>query len=301
MFYPFKPYVSVAARRKRAEMQAKRLSRTGAQGSPVVISGRTIAGTFWGASWCRNIERYSDLFNRLERGRSYVRSGAVVDLGIAPGRVHARVAGTRLYTVQVKIEALPQPRWRDVCTRCAGSIDSVVELLQGRLSKSVMEHICAKETGLFPAPREIAFECSCPDYASMCKHVAAVLYGIGARLDQQPELLFVLRKVDQNELISSAGSGAQLPVAQGTGARHLAGANLSELFGIDIAEGAAPEMKPAKPTAGAKLASRGKGTAKKQVSKARSLTDRSAKKPAASRAAKRPQPSKRKKAGAGRK
>lgn len=301
MFYPFKPYVSVAARRQRAEMQAKRLSRTGAQGSPVHIASRTIASTFWGASWCQNIERYSDLFNRLERGRSYVRSGAVIDLGIAPGAVHARVAGTSLYKVEVKIKPLPQQRWRDVCTRCAGSIDSVVELLQGRLSKSVMEHICAKETGLFPAPREIAFDCSCPDYASMCKHVAAVLYGIGARLDQQPELLFVLRKVDQSELISSAGSGAQLPVAEGTGARHLAGANLSELFEIDIVEGAAPESKPGKPTGAAKLASPGKGTAKKRGSEGSPPAGRSAKKPAASRAAKRPRPSKRKKAAAGRK
>jgi uncharacterized Zn finger protein len=294
MYYPFRRYVSVAGRKRRAEMQAKRLRSHGVQGSPVHIAGRTIASTFWGASWCQNIERYSDFFNRLERGRSYVRSGAVIDLGITPGAVHARVAGTSLYTVEVKIEPLPQQRWHDVCARCAGSIDSVVELLQGRLSKSVMEHICAKETGLFPAPREIAFDCSCPDYASMCKHVAAVLYGIGARLDQQPELLFVLRKVDQNELISSAGSGTELEAGKGTGARRLEAADLSGLFGIDIVEAVPPKKKTAKP-GGEALPRSPKNAASKRISASKAPDGNTAKKKRAARVVKGASASKRKK------
>ena len=181
-----------------------------------MIEGRTIARTFWGKAWCDNLERYSDYANRLPRGRTYVRNGSVVDLQIAPGEVNATVSGSELYKVAVKVSAVPKARWNSICTDCAGAIDSLVELLQGRFSKGVMERICQQKTGLFPAPDEIEFSCSCPDWASMCKHVAAVLYGIGARLDEQPELLFKLRKVDEKDLIAKAGKGAAA-VEEGTG------------------------------------------------------------------------------------
>ena len=187
--------------------------------SPVVIEGRTIAATFWGKAWCDNLERYSDYANRLPRGRTYVRNGSVVDLQIAPGEVNALVSGSEIYQVAVKVSAVPKARWTSICTDCAGAIDSLVELLQGRFSKGVMERICRQKTGLFPAPAEIEFSCSCPDWASMCKHVAAVLYGIGARLDEQPELLFKLRKVDEKDLIAKAGKGLPL-VEEGTRSRQ---------------------------------------------------------------------------------
>lgn len=249
MYYGFKPYVPVAERRRRAERAAARLEKKGASRSPVKIEGRTIAATFWGKAWCENIERYSDFSNRLPRGRTYVRSGAVFDLQIAPGEVKAQVIGSRMYTVKVSIAAIPKPRWGAVCTSCSGEIDSLVELLQGRLSKSVMEHICRRETGLFPAPREIAFTCTCPDWASLCKHVAAVLYGIGARLDHRPELLFALRKVDEKDLIGTAS--AHLPrAAKPTAGKVLDSAGLAEMFGIDLAERLPPPVrKRAKPAA----------------------------------------------------
>jgi len=235
MYYGFKPYVPVAERKRRAERAAARAEKSGSQRSPVRIEGRAIAATFWGKAWCDNIERYSDFSNRLPRGRTYVRSGAVCDLQIAPGEVKAQVMGSRMYTVKVGIAAIPKPRWGAVCRSCSGEIDSLVELLQGRLSKSVMEHICRRETGLFPAPREIAFTCTCPDWASLCKHVAAVLYGIGARLDHRPALLFALRKVDENDLIGTASANLQLAARPAAG-KVLDGAGLSEIFGIDLAE-----------------------------------------------------------------
>src|SRR5580700_10470379 len=173
--------------------------------SPVAIEGRTIAKTFWGKSWCENLERYSDYANRLPRGRTYVRNGSVVDLQIAPGAIVAYVSGSELYKVALKIAPVAKARWKSICADCAGGIDSLVELLQGRLSKGVMERICRQNAGLFPSPREIQLSCSCPDWASMCKHVAAVLYGIGARFDQQPELLFRLHEVNETELIAQAG------------------------------------------------------------------------------------------------
>jgi uncharacterized Zn finger protein len=223
----------------------ERLRKKGHPVSPVVLEGRTIARTFWGESWCRNLERYNDYSNRLPRGRTYVRNGSVVDLQIARGEVTARVSGSSLYTVRVKVAAVPRARWTALCRSCAGGIDSLVELLQGRLSKGVMERICAERTGLFPAPAEIRFTCSCPDWADMCKHVAAVLYGIGARLDTGPELLFELRGVDQNELIARAGRGLPLARKGPAAGRVLAEEGLSELFGIDLAEASAPA--PAKP------------------------------------------------------
>lgn len=232
----FRPYIPAADRKRRAEKAAAKLDKSGAAREPVTISGNAIARTFWGRSWCVNLERYSDFYNRLDRGRSYVRSGAVLDLRIARGLVTATVMGSRLYTVEVKIGTVPKARWDVLCRRCTGGIDSVVELLQGRFSKAVMEHICGEKAGLFPAPGEIGFDCTCPDWAEMCKHVAAVLYGIGARLDTRPELLFALRGVDGNDLIAAAGHGVTTPAAGGGTAKRLEGADLSALFGLEIVE-----------------------------------------------------------------
>jgi uncharacterized Zn finger protein len=240
MAWGFGRYVPVGERRARAERQLAKLQAKGRELRPVRIEGRTIAKTFWGRSWCANLESYSDFASRLPRGRSYVRGGAVVDLRLEPGRVEAQVSGTQLYRVAVQVAALPERRWAALRRDCAGTIDSLVELLQGHLSQAVMERVCRQQTGLFPSPAEITLGCSCPDWASMCKHVAAVLYGIGARLDQRPELLFELRQVDAKELV--AGAGSALPLAHGPlrPGRVLAGAALSEMFGIEIAPGRRP-------------------------------------------------------------
>ena len=252
--YGWRPYVSVAERRRQAEREMQKLKKKGHPVSPVVIEGRAIAKTFWGKAWCDNLERYSDFENRLPRGRTYVRNGSVVDLEIAPGEVSALVSGSEIYRVAVKVSAVPKARWNSICTDCAGAIDSLVELLQGRFSKGVMERICQQKTGLFPAPAEIQFSCSCPDWASMCKHVAAVLYGIGARLDEQPELLFKLRKVDEKDLIAKAGKGVPLSKKGPADDKVLAADGLSELFGLELGTGedsltietATPAAKPAR-------------------------------------------------------
>jgi uncharacterized Zn finger protein len=229
----------VAARRRRAEKAVARAQNNGKPLSPVVLAGRTIANTFWGKSWCGNLERYSDFSNRLPRGRSYVRNGAVLDLQITAGEVAARVMGTRLYTVKITVSTVPPARWRALCKDCTGGIDSLVELLQGRFAKGVMERVCREGTGLFPAPKEIRFECSCPDWASMCKHVAATLYGVGARLDAQPELLFRLRKVHEEDLIATAGKALPAAGKPSKAGKVLDEERLGEIFGIEIASTAA--------------------------------------------------------------
>ncbi len=234
MAWDFPRSLTVGERRARAERQRAKLLAKGPL-APVQVEGRKIARTFWGRSWCLNLERYSDFETRLPRGRSYLRSGSVLDLAVGPGRVAAQVSGTRLYHVEVEVAAIPPRRGAALRRDCAGTIDSLVELLQGHLSQPVLERVCRQETGLFPSPSEIAFRCSCPDWASMCKHVAAVLYGIGVRLDQRPELLFELRQVEAQELVAAAADGLPLAVKPLRPGRRLEKASLSEMFGIEIA------------------------------------------------------------------
>jgi uncharacterized Zn finger protein len=245
-YFGFRPYVPVAERRRRALREMERLRKKGHPVSPVVLKGRTIASTFWGKAWCENLEQYSDYANRLPRGRTYVRNGSVVDLQIAPGEIQAMVSGSSIYKVKVKIVAVGKARWKAICGDCSGAIDSLVELLQGRFSKGVMERICRQNTGLFPAPAEIKLSCSCPDGAYMCKHVAAVLYGIGARLDEQPELLFRLREVDEKDLIAGVGKALPLTKNVPSSKKILAGDDLGAMFGLEMAEETA-EPKSAKP------------------------------------------------------
>jgi uncharacterized Zn finger protein len=248
-FYGWKPYVSAAERRKKAEKAAAKAKKAGANLSPVAPSRGAIAKTFWGKAWCENLERYSDFANRLPRGRTYVRNGSVIDLKIGQGQVQAQVMGSSLYKVTGSVVAVSRKQWQSISADCAGSIDSLVELLQGRLSKAVMERICRVNTGLFPAPKDIAFSCSCPDWAAMCKHVAAVLYGVGARLDQQPDLIFTLRGVDASELLTRASAGRPKPTQAPNAAKLLDESLLGDVFGIEMAAAAnkappAPRRKP---------------------------------------------------------
>lgn len=239
------PRKSAAQRRAESARKIKEAARRGTPMSPVVLAGRKIAETFWGQAWCDNLERYQDFAYRLDRGRSYLRSGSVIDLKIEAGKVAAKVSGSSLYSVVIQIDAVKPEAWRAIQRDCAGGIGSRLDLLAGRLSEPVMTRLCAERTGMFPAPSSIKFTCSCPDYATMCKHVAATMYGVGARLDNSPELLFTLRKVSADELIASALS--ELP-AKPAARRVLATGGLAALFGLELAEPApARAAKPAAP------------------------------------------------------
>lgn len=227
------PYVTVAQRRAAAAKAVKALKKKGQVCMPVEIEKRTIARTFWGKKWCDNLEQYSDYENRLPRGRTYVCNGSVVDLQIGPQSITALVSGSRVYEVSITVRPLEPALWKTILARCAGQVASLVELLQGHLSAGVMEVVAQAGSGLFPAPRQMSFRCSCPDGARMCKHIAAALYGVGNRLDQQPELLFRLRSIDPAELIQSAVN-VSLVQAQTDPGQDLGDADLSALFGIDL-------------------------------------------------------------------
>jgi uncharacterized Zn finger protein len=250
-YFGWRPYVPVAEKRRRAAREVAKLAKHGQTVTPVNIEGREIAKSFWGKAWCTNLERYSDYESRLPRGRTYVRNGSVVDLQIVAGKVAAMVAGSELYKVTISIVPVESARWKAICRDCAGTIDSLVELLQGRLAKGVMDRVCRKGDGLFPAPGEIKLSCSCPDWAGMCKHVAAVLYGVGARLDEKPQLLFKLRGVDESELIARAGQDLPLAGARSGTASVLDDSDVAALFGLEMAElardgAAAAPMPPQK-------------------------------------------------------
>jgi uncharacterized Zn finger protein len=235
-WYEWRPYVPMAERRRKAQSKLKKLKKKGQSVSPVTLEGRTIAKSFWGRSWCSNLERYSDYANRLPRGRTYVRNGSVVDLQIVKGEVLAFVSGSELYKIKIGIAPVAARRWTSICRDCSGTIDSLVELLQGRLAKGVMDRVCREGDGLFPTPAEIKLSCSCPDWADMCKHVAAALYGVGARLDEQPQLLFVLRGVDVSELLAGAGEDLSLKTAAPASAQVLDDGDVAALFGLEMAE-----------------------------------------------------------------
>jgi len=202
---------------------------------PIRPDGRTIARSFWGKAWCENLESYSDYKNRLPRGRSYVRNGSVIDFQIGPGLISALVIGTSLYQVKIVIEPAKRTAWKALKTECAGRVGSLMDLLQGKLSAEVMGIIARREAGLFPKPAEIGLQCSCPDWAGMCKHVAATLYAVGVRLDQSPELLFALRGADHFELVSEATESVTGGVAATfDGSLTLPGESLEEVFDIEI-------------------------------------------------------------------
>jgi len=247
-YYGWRPYVSVHERRRKAERAMSALRKKGVDVQPVTLSGRTIASTFWGKAWCDHLENFSDFANRLPRGRTYVRNGSVCHLEIHKGLIEARVSGSEVYTVRVEIKPIARQKWQKIKARSAGQISSLLDLLAGRLSAGVMQVVTDAKEGLFPLPGEMSFSCSCPDWAVMCKHVAAVLYGVGARLDTQPELLFLLRGVDHEELISAPAEQAVVEATTRGKAKRVQAEDLGAVFGIDLqpaarVAGAAPRTR----------------------------------------------------------
>ena len=272
-YYGFPEYVSVAQRKKKAKAALDKLKKKNSQVKPVVIDGTKIAKTWWGIAWIKNLECYADYSNRIGRGRSYVRHGSVLDLQIEKGLVRALVKGSRSkpYKIDIRITPLAKARWKEMILVCEGKLDSLQELLSGKFPKALADLFTIKNKGLFPSPKQIEFDCSCPDWASMCKHVAAVLYGVGARFDEDPSLFFLLRGVNVDDLITKAvisKSDKMMKQASKAGRRVIKDANILETFGIDSDELSVEKTSPnlIKKTTSKKSVSK-KVAAKKAVSK----------------------------------
>jgi uncharacterized Zn finger protein len=242
-------YVSVAELHRRAQAKIAKLRKADKNIEPVEIKGRLIARNFWGKAWCRHLESFSDYDNRLPRGRTYVRSGSVCDLRIKAGKVEAKVLGSHLYNIWVRIDALEDEKWTRLKSTCQGNVRSLIDLLQGTFSDEVMRAVVDPDEGLFPLAGEFTYSCDCPDYADMCKHVSAVMYGIGARLDEQPELLFHLRGVNHEDLLAiKPAADALLEGSRRSRRRTLKGGDLEALFGVELEAPAVEGFTPSGPS-----------------------------------------------------
>ena len=234
-WYDYSEYVPVAKKKEKAVKEIEKLRKKDANLSPVTIEGNKIAKTWWGGAWCKNLESYADFRNRIGRGSAYVKNGFVVDLRIHEGLVTGKVMGTRLYAVTIKIDVLGETRKKDIAEAVGRRIDSVSDLIDGKFPKDFGELFLTQKKGLFPSPSEIHMGCSCPDWADMCKHVAAVLYGVGARLDQDPLLFFKLRGVDVNAFIKASIDEKISSLMKNAGKatkRVIKNADISEIFGV---------------------------------------------------------------------
>lgn len=237
MSWGYHDYKPVAKTKADAEKTLEKLRKKNPNISPVIIDGRRIAKTWWGISWNKNLESYADYSNRISRGSSYVKNGLVLDLQIDAGIVTGVVQGSRKkpYDITVKIDKLGDSKWKKIVERCSHSIAGMAELAEGKFPEELADLFLKQGHGLFPSPKEIRFTCSCPDYASMCKHVAAVLYGIGARFDRDPLLFFKLRDIDFTELLKKTIEekvDGLLKNADKKSERVIEGADISDLFGV---------------------------------------------------------------------
>jgi uncharacterized Zn finger protein len=203
-YWDYGEYVPVAQKRAKARKLVEKLKKQDPGLSPVVIEGSKIANTWWGKAWCDNLISYRDYANRLPRGSAYVKNGFVVDLRIESGLITARVSGSSLYEVEIRIDKLDDKKWAKICAKASRSIDSVAELAEGNFPRELADVFMKKGEGLFPSPKEIHMSCDCPDWAGMCKHIAAAMYGVGRRLDDDPALFFKLRGIDPSELIKKS-------------------------------------------------------------------------------------------------
>ncbi|MDF1617611.1 SWIM zinc finger family protein [Petrocella sp. FN5] len=205
-YYGYSKYVSVAEKKAKAIRAIEKLKKKNKDIDPVILEGSALVKTWWGKSWNHNLESYADYSNRVSRGRSYVRNNAVLDLRISKGIVSALVQGSRAkpYVVKIQIDTLSRDKWDQVTRLCNHRIDSLEQLIEGKFPKELSVMFTEKKYGLFPSPKEIHFSCDCPDWAFVCKHVAATLYGIGARLDVNPMLFFDLRDIDGQELVKKS-------------------------------------------------------------------------------------------------
>lgn len=284
MHYGYPKYVSVAEKRAKAEKKLAALKKKNPGIQPVILEGQALAKTWWGKAWNKNLERYADYANRIERGRSYVRHGAVLDLQIQPGKVSGLVIGSTStpYRVTITIKSIPEKQWQQITNQCRGKMESIKQLMAGKFPKALEALFTQKDKGLFPSPKEIELDCSCPDSAVMCKHVAAVLYGIGARLDQDPGLFFVLRKAKVNDLVAETVKETKTDLLSRSEKRSPRiideeSRNLSDMFGIDLDMDGSSSLPPAVPEPPGKASPKsGKSRAEKKPPRSTGTRSKSA-------------------------
>lgn len=176
---------------------------------------RPFGSSWWGAAWVEALEQRARLDpNRLPRGRTYARSGAVGTLSIAPGEILADVQGSRRtpYSVRVRVRIFSAEEWGRVLDALAAEIGHTAALLDGELPPFVADDIRGVGLDLLPGPGELQPRCSCPDWADPCKHSAAVCYLVADLLDADPFGVLLLRGLTRDEILSALRSRRHLGV-----------------------------------------------------------------------------------------
>ncbi len=221
--------------KKRSAESIRREKGKGSALEPVCVTGRTIAKNWWGQAWCSNLEQYADYASRLDRGKRYIRTGAVLDLKIEKGKIRAKVQGTRKtpYKIEIRISPLSEEKCQEIIKKCSRKIENLESLLSGTFPEELKE-LFQGNNGLFPEPKEISFNCSCPDWALLCKHVAAALYGVGVRLDNNPALFFQLRGINMDHFIDVTLANKVETMLENAGnfSSRIIEGNVDSLFGV---------------------------------------------------------------------
>lgn len=239
MFY--QNYISISDQKAMALKSKKRLEKNLNRSlEPIILASTKLATSWWGKMWNTNLERYAEYSNRIGRGKTYVKNELVIDLQIEESKVFAYVQGKRRdpYQIAIYIDPTKPGLIEQIKEKCQGKLDTVEELLEGKFSKEISSIFMIQGAGLFPEPKEIKFRCSCPDYTSCCKHVSAVLYGIGSKLDVNPLLFFTLRGINLDDFLKDVIiSKTENILDKGIkckSKRIIDNANIEDLFDIDL-------------------------------------------------------------------
>ncbi len=236
-FYDYGYYETKAEKRRRIGEKLERLRKTDPNIAPLTIEGNTLAKSWWGKAWGKNLESYADYKSRLSRGKNYVKQGAILDLKIEEGKVNSKISGSgsKIYDCEIHIERLSDERLKKILEHCQNKISTLDALLTGDFSEELLELFQDKSYGLFPSPDEISFRCDCPDVANICKHVAATLYAIGTKFDDDPMFFFELRQIESENLIQKSVEKKLENMLEHVGkktSRTMDASKISDVFGL---------------------------------------------------------------------
>ncbi len=218
------PRLRAADLERLADARREQLLAAGESLNPVVSRSRKLATRFWGSAWMRHLAVCESGGLCLAPGRTLLRHGCVLDIRVAPGLVSAKVSAEELYEIELRLAPPDEERVEALATLCAGKIDSLLSLLEGRVDEALLQQLCDPDNGLLPDARDWHISCSCPDWSDPCPHAAAAMYALGVLLDSQPELLFTLRSIDSASLLRKPEHTSDAFDA----------ATLSATFGIDL-------------------------------------------------------------------
>ena len=219
----FSPRLKAADLEKLAATRLAEYLAEGEELHPVVNKTRKLAKNFWGSAWMKQLALCESGGMCLAPGRTLLRHACVLHVDIQPGSISALVSAEEVFEVELKLESLDEERLERLAATCSGHIDSLLSLMQGKVDEAVLLQLCHPENGLLPTPEDWRMHCTCPDWAEPCPHAAAAIYAAGCLIDEKPELLFTLRGIQPEALLSAPAPTNEIDADK-----------LSAMFGIDL-------------------------------------------------------------------